>query len=64
MVRNGKVQHEGYFKNGLMNGPWKGYYPDGSLKYQTNYTDNVKNGSDVFIYLMAINYTRAHTKWD
>jgi len=47
-----------------MNGPWKGYYPDGSLKYQTNYTDNVKNGSDVFIYLMAINYTRAHTKWD
>ena len=28
-----------YFKDGKLDGPWKGYYENGQLKYEKNYKD-------------------------
>lgn len=38
------VAEEGEFKNGLTNGPWKTYYPDGSSFANVSFVEGLKQG--------------------
>ncbi|MDP3442797.1 MAG: hypothetical protein Q8T08_08055, partial [Ignavibacteria bacterium] len=51
IFRNGKIVGQGIINlNGLKQGLWKDYYPDGTLKSQGNYTDGAQVGAWEFYY--------------
>jgi antitoxin component YwqK of YwqJK toxin-antitoxin module len=42
---NGKVQQEGTFKDGKLDGKWTSYNEDGSIKQVAYYKDGMKTGT-------------------
>jgi antitoxin component YwqK of YwqJK toxin-antitoxin module len=47
---NGQVAIEGKVVNGLREGEWKWYYPDGKLKRTSIYKKGKKNGKTIYFY--------------
>ncbi len=47
---NGQVAIEGEVVNGLREGEWKWYYPDGKLKRTSIYKKGKKNGKTIYYY--------------
>lgn len=45
---NGKVQQEGFFKDGKLDGVWVSYDEKGNKKTVGEYTDGVKTGKWIF----------------
>ncbi|MTH15231.1 membrane-binding protein [Flavobacterium sp. LC2016-01] len=45
---NGKVQQEGFFKDGKLDGVWVSYDEKGNKKAVGEYTDGVKTGKWIF----------------
>ncbi len=41
---DGTVVEEGYVSNGMMNGVWLTYHPEGRIKSMTTYSNNLKSG--------------------
>lgn len=51
MLDDGKTKtEEGPYKNGIKDGIWKAYYPDGKLKHQINFVDGIAKGKATFYY--------------
>lgn len=61
---NGKVQQEGYFSEGKLDGKWSSYDEKGSLKAVAEYTNGEKTGKWVYysngIALNEVNYSNNH----
>jgi antitoxin component YwqK of YwqJK toxin-antitoxin module len=46
--------YTGNFNNGKMDGKWEGWYKNGRKKYETYYTDDLKNGIDIYWFENSI----------
>ena len=48
--KNGQLESESYYKNGVPDGKCTGYYDNGKIRYVLHYKDGLKEGEHVFYY--------------